>query len=162
MFSVSLGAILTPKRNWRQCLCKILEWPTKSIMVCYDIFCSGQLRWSYMWIKNIIYISCRLHLHPHSFQLFEAVHSLKSLFRLVNTNQRGLAKRTFQNLNWQSLFSLSSLPSHHNSFTIFTIKHTVEALVSYHLGNSKKSSLLGQKQFIQLSNNLRLCYPQLV
>ena len=31
------------KRNWRQCLCKILEWQTKSIMVCYGIFCSGQL-----------------------------------------------------------------------------------------------------------------------
>ena len=42
-FLVSLGAILTPKRNWRQCLCKILGWQTKSIMVCYDIFCSGQL-----------------------------------------------------------------------------------------------------------------------
>ena len=40
--SFSLGAILTPKRNWRQCLCKILEWPTKSITVCYGIFCSGQ------------------------------------------------------------------------------------------------------------------------
>ena len=32
-----------PKRNWKQCLCKILGWQTKSIMVCYDIFCSGQL-----------------------------------------------------------------------------------------------------------------------
>ena len=141
----------------------MLEWPTKNIMVCYGIFCSGQLRWSYMWIKNIIYISCKLHLHPHSFQLFEAVHSLKSLFGLVNTNQRGSVKRAFQNLNWQSLFSLSSLPSHHNSFTIFTIKHAVEALISYHLGNSKKWSLLEQQQqqFIQLSNNWSLCYPQL-
>ena len=37
LFSVSLGAILTPKRNLRQCLCKILEWQTKSIMVCYGI-----------------------------------------------------------------------------------------------------------------------------
>ena len=44
MYSFSLGAILTPKRNWRQCLCKILEWPTKSITVCYGIFCSGQFR----------------------------------------------------------------------------------------------------------------------
>ena len=43
MFSVSLRAILTPKRNWRQCLCKILGWQTKSIMVCYGIFWSGQL-----------------------------------------------------------------------------------------------------------------------
>ena len=36
-FPVSLGAILTLKRNWRQCLCKILKRQTKSIMVCYDI-----------------------------------------------------------------------------------------------------------------------------
>ena len=43
MFSVSLGTSLTPKRNWRQCLCKILGWQTKSIMVCYGIFWSGQL-----------------------------------------------------------------------------------------------------------------------
>ena len=28
-----LGVILTPKRNWRQCLFKILKWPIKSIMV---------------------------------------------------------------------------------------------------------------------------------
>ena len=40
-----LGAVLTPKSNWRQCcLCKILEWQTKIIMVCYGIFWSGQLR----------------------------------------------------------------------------------------------------------------------
>ena len=37
VFSVSLGAILTPKRNLRQCICKNLEWQTKSIMVCYGI-----------------------------------------------------------------------------------------------------------------------------
>ena len=30
-----LGVILTPKRNWRQCLFKILKWPIKSIMVSY-------------------------------------------------------------------------------------------------------------------------------
>ena len=30
-------AILTPKRNWRQCLCKIFGWQTKSFMVCYGI-----------------------------------------------------------------------------------------------------------------------------
>ena len=42
LFSFSLWAILTPKRNWRQCLCKILEWQTKSIIVCYGIFWSGQ------------------------------------------------------------------------------------------------------------------------
>ena len=35
LFSVSLGAIWTPKRNWRKCLCKILGWQTKSIMICY-------------------------------------------------------------------------------------------------------------------------------
>ena len=29
LFSVSLGAILTPKRNWRQCLRKILGWLTE-------------------------------------------------------------------------------------------------------------------------------------
>ena len=34
--------MLTPKRNWKQCLCKILGWQTKSIMVCYGIFWSGQ------------------------------------------------------------------------------------------------------------------------
>ena len=43
LFSVSLGAVLTPKRNWRQWLSKILGWQTKSIMVCYGIFWSGQL-----------------------------------------------------------------------------------------------------------------------
>ena len=36
---VSLG----PKKNWKQCLYKILEWPTKSIMVCYGIFWNSQL-----------------------------------------------------------------------------------------------------------------------
>ena len=39
-----LGVKLAPKRNWKQCLCKILGWQTKSIMVCYDIFWSGQYR----------------------------------------------------------------------------------------------------------------------
>ena len=29
LFSVSLGAILTPKRNWGQCLCKSLGWQNK-------------------------------------------------------------------------------------------------------------------------------------
>ena len=28
LFLVSLGAILTPKRNWRECFCIILEWQT--------------------------------------------------------------------------------------------------------------------------------------
>ena len=44
MFSVSLGAILTPSRNWRQCLCKILGWEIKRIMVCYGI--SGVVNWN--------------------------------------------------------------------------------------------------------------------
>ena len=44
-----------PKRNWKQCLCKILGWETKSIMVCYGIFGSGQLR---MWRKKIALLSC--------------------------------------------------------------------------------------------------------
>ena len=43
LFSVSLGAILTPKRNWKQCSCKILGRQTKSIMVCYGI--SGVINW---------------------------------------------------------------------------------------------------------------------
>ena len=39
-----LGAILTPKSNWRQCLRKIFKgWQTKCTMVCYGIFFSGQL-----------------------------------------------------------------------------------------------------------------------
>ena len=46
----TLGAILTPKRNWRQCLCKILGWQTESIMVSGYVtvfsgvvnFCSGE------------------------------------------------------------------------------------------------------------------------
>ena len=42
LFSVSFKAILTPKRNWRQCLYKISWWQTKSIMVCYAFFWSGQ------------------------------------------------------------------------------------------------------------------------
>ena len=33
-----------PKRNWKQCLCKILTRKPISIMVCYGIFCSGQKR----------------------------------------------------------------------------------------------------------------------
>ena len=41
--SVSLGATLTPEGNWRQCLSQILEWRSKSIMVCYGIFCSGSI-----------------------------------------------------------------------------------------------------------------------
>ena len=36
------GAILTPKRNWRQCLSKIVGYQTKNIMVFYGIFWSGQ------------------------------------------------------------------------------------------------------------------------
>ena len=47
LFSVSLGATSTPKRNWRQCLRKILGWQTNSIMVCYGSFCSGQLNSRY-------------------------------------------------------------------------------------------------------------------
>ena len=50
LFSVSLGAILTPKRNWRKCSCKILGWQTKSIMICYGIFWSGQL-----WVSLCIF-----------------------------------------------------------------------------------------------------------
>ena len=42
VFSFSWGH-LSPKRNWRHCLCKILGWQAKSIMVCYGIFWSGQL-----------------------------------------------------------------------------------------------------------------------
>ena len=40
--------MLTPKRNWRQCWCKVLGRQTKSIMVCYGIFWSGQLLCSYI------------------------------------------------------------------------------------------------------------------
>ena len=43
IFFIFIGAILTPKRNRRQCLWKILGWRKKSIMVCYGIFWSGQL-----------------------------------------------------------------------------------------------------------------------
>ena len=32
-----LGSWNSVKRNWKQCLCKILEWPTKSIIVWYGI-----------------------------------------------------------------------------------------------------------------------------
>ena len=56
LFSVSLEAILTPKRNWRQCLCKILGWQ-KSIIACYGIF----LEWSIVltsW-RGIEYITVR-------------------------------------------------------------------------------------------------------
>ena len=42
LLSVSLGTILTSKRN------KILGCQTKSIMVCYDIFWSGQLNVSFL------------------------------------------------------------------------------------------------------------------
>ena len=38
-----LGVKMAPRETENNiCLCKILEWPTKSIMVCYGIFCSGQ------------------------------------------------------------------------------------------------------------------------
>ena len=33
MFLFSLGTIVSPKRNWKQCLCKILGGHTKSTMV---------------------------------------------------------------------------------------------------------------------------------
>ena len=52
MFSVSLGAILTPKRNWRQCLRSILGWQTKSIMVRYGIFWSGHCELSSSYIQT--------------------------------------------------------------------------------------------------------------
>ena len=57
--SVSLGATLTPEGNWRQCLCKILEWQSKSIMVCYGIFCSGQLQTPWM-KRNAFSVTFRL------------------------------------------------------------------------------------------------------
>ena len=57
--SVSLGVTLTPERNWRQCLCKILEWQSKSIMVCYGIFCSGQLQTPWM-KRNAFSVTFRL------------------------------------------------------------------------------------------------------
>ena len=43
LYEVKADTSLTLTRNWRQCLCKILEWSRKSIMICYGIFCSGQL-----------------------------------------------------------------------------------------------------------------------
>ena len=56
----------SPKRNWRQCVRKILGWQTKSIMVCYGTFWSGQfpttapLHWlSINPLRFIFY-------HPHS------------------------------------------------------------------------------------------------
>ena len=57
--SVSLGATLTPEGNWRQCLCKILEWQSKSIMVCYGILCSGQLQTPWM-KRNVFSVTFRL------------------------------------------------------------------------------------------------------
>ena len=36
-FQFLSGPFPTPKSNWRQYLCKILGWQTKSIMVCYGI-----------------------------------------------------------------------------------------------------------------------------
>ena len=33
-----------PQWNWKQCLCKLLGWQTKNIMVCYGIFRRGQLQ----------------------------------------------------------------------------------------------------------------------
>ena len=53
MFSASVRAILTPKRNWRQCLCKILGWETKSIMVCYSIFWSGQFLYPFLLFRMV-------------------------------------------------------------------------------------------------------------
>ena len=53
VFSVS-WAFWTPKRNWRQCLCKILGWQAKSIMACYGIFWSGQQKTSPLFAKSDI------------------------------------------------------------------------------------------------------------
>ena len=47
------GAILPPKRNWRQCLCKILEWPTNSVMVCYGI--SGVINFDFVFNRNCLW-----------------------------------------------------------------------------------------------------------
>ena len=55
LFSVSLGAILTPERNWRQCLCKIWGSQTKSIIVCYGIFWSGQ----FDMCERLVPVRCR-------------------------------------------------------------------------------------------------------
>ena len=52
VFSFS-WAILTHKRNWRQCLCKILGWQTKSVMVYYGIF-GSQLSISEKWRRETV------------------------------------------------------------------------------------------------------------
>ena len=43
VFSFSWDHFNSQEKLRRQCLCKILGWQTKSIMVCYDILWSGQL-----------------------------------------------------------------------------------------------------------------------
>ena len=53
--SVSLGAISTPKRNWRQCLCKSLGWQTKSIMLLY--FLEWSILLSYILNLTLSYIT---------------------------------------------------------------------------------------------------------
>ena len=42
-WTVITGTQNGPKRNWKQWLCKIWGWQTKSIMVWYGIFWSGQV-----------------------------------------------------------------------------------------------------------------------
>ena len=59
------------QRNWRQCLCKILGWQTKSVMVCYGIFWSGQLSMSAFlyWCSIWIFVQ-------HSFSLYLGIEAL--------------------------------------------------------------------------------------
>ena len=55
LFSVSLGAILTPKRNWKQCLCKIWGWQARVLW--YVRVFSGVVNWTLPRIRAQIELS---------------------------------------------------------------------------------------------------------
>ena len=52
VFSFSWGHF--PNRNWRQCLWKIWDWQTKSIIGCYGIFWSGQFPCCFVYATVLI------------------------------------------------------------------------------------------------------------
>ena len=95
LLSVSLGAILTPKRNWRQCLSKILGWQTKRIMLCYDIFWSGQFfkfpfGWCFMWTRLLHYLLFSAWFALAMHQLLVNLHTLRIQFVQKKNEYNGI------------------------------------------------------------------------
>ena len=74
-----------PRENWRQCLCKILGWQTKSIVVCYGIFCSGQYMCLHAFKKSVRTLAEKSQLVGQTVRLENEIGLFFSEFTLLYT-----------------------------------------------------------------------------